>query len=221
MRKPEPRRQVRPPDEHWTGEWVVGAGWARFFGRVGSAQPEACASAQVVTAICTWSRIGTCGGAVKPAAGVIVRHGDTCCIDLERPHVMILFADTRLPLGAAVEQAATALHRLNAARAARWRRALFGLSEEMPAEEVLQRLPVAGGEGEHRLPADKGVAAVLRRWRRAAAFVSRSLDGVPLVEAARLAGFPGTADCTRTFRQLFGLSPTLMGFAHDRSLGGP
>jgi AraC-like DNA-binding protein len=218
MRKVDPPpRCPRPPGEHWSGELIVGEGWARFFGRAGAATPQACESVQIVTAVCSWSVIGAGSVAAKPTAGAIVRHDETVRIGLERPHVMILFIDARLPAGALVEEGTkTPIHRLSFARAARWRRALFGLSPAMSADQVLQALPLDGRRG-LRPPAIAG-ASTLGSWRRVAAFAHSSAQGTQLVEAARTAGFTSVAHCTRTFRQLFGLSPTLLGFAHDDSV---
>lgn len=217
------RRGPRPPTPEWAGELIVGDGWARFFGRVGSAQVSPCESVQVVAAVCSWIRTGIKGGPVKTVAGAIVRNHEECRIDPERPQVMILFADARLPVGAALlDEASSPLVRLSHVRAARWRRVLFGFTPETPLPALLGALPLTQRSAPHPLSVGgPSTAGIQSNWQRVAAVVRQTAEGVSLPVAARAAGFPSLGHCTRTFRQLLGLSPTLLGLVQgDARPGG-
>lgn len=211
------------PVESWRGELIVGSGWARFFGRAGAAAPIACRSAQVITAICSWTPIGTGRMPALPMAGAIVRSGESYHIAPERPQVMVMFADARLPGGGWLEtHAKGSLLRLSSNRAAQWRRLMFALDRESDLRGLLE------ASFPDRLDADRAMhpagpaatSAAIVTWQRVARTVDAYRDGAALPQAARQAGFPSVGHCTRAFRLLFGLSPTaLLGAVHaDRGV---
>ena len=206
-----PRRPLPPPPE-WFGEWTIGEGWARFFGRVGSAQVAACASAQVIAAICSWNRLSVAGSGSRALAGAIVRSGESCRIDPERPHVMILFADARLPLGVLIEdEIIGSLHRLSYARAARWRRVLFGLVPETPMASAVQVAPVSR-RGPHPMSVMHPDAATARtNWSRIAEVMRLTQGRMALADASRRAGFVSVTQCSQALVQLIGLTPAVLG----------
>lgn len=206
------------PVESWRGELIVGNGWARFFGRAGAAAPIACRSVQVITAICTWTPIGTGGTPAVPMAGAIARSGETYHIDPERPQVMVVFADARLPGGQWLEAHAKGpLQRLSSNRAAQWRRLMFALDRTSDLREWLEASFPDRLDADHPVhrAGPAAISAATVTWQRVARTVQAFRDGAALPLSARHAGFPSVGHCTRAFRLLFGLSPTtLLGTVH-------
>ncbi|WP_133821682.1 hypothetical protein [Tahibacter aquaticus] len=193
---------------------------------MGLTAPIACRSVQVVTAICSWNRIASRGAAAQRLAGAIVRSGETYQVDPERPQVMIVFADARLPAGRWLDaQAKLPLQRLSSASAKHWRRLMFALSPASDLKSLLGSLYEDRGDGDADVPVSGSVtrsAAVIIVWQRVASTIRAYRDGIELPQAARDAGFPSMGHCTRAFRQLFGLSPaTLLGMYHDGHSAAP
>lgn len=97
-------------------------------------------------------------------------------------------------------------------RAAQVARALARSPDEnVPAESLAQQVGLSGSRLEHLFTRSYGVP--LRAWRgwwRMRLAAERLLEGRTLTEAAHAAGFHDSAHFSNTFRQTFGLPPSLV-----------
>lgn len=110
------------------------------------------------------------------------------------------------------------VQRLISNRAAQWRRLLFALDPSTDLGALLATSVHGRVDSTHLIHAVEAriATAAILAWQRVARTVEVCREGTALQQAARQAGFPSMGHCTRAFRLLFGLSPTmLLGACHD------
>ncbi|WP_313912800.1 hypothetical protein [Tahibacter sp.] len=197
---------------HWSGDLLVGAGWARFVGNAGSAPSVACACSRVVVAMCSWVVASSTDGAdARRFAGAVVASDAPLAIDRLRPYAQVLFLDARLAAAYRLHPRRTAsMEALGRDRAALWRRAIYAIRPESSIHDVVQALLPGQRETtpEESLEAESANAAALRDWARVGQVARSCRAGVALSDAARESGIGSARQCQMLFRRLFGLSAT-------------
>ncbi len=197
---------------HWSGDLLVGAGWARFVGNAGSAPSLACACSRVVVAMCSWLVASSNDGAdARRFAGAVVAPDAPLAIDRVRPYAQVLFLDARLAAAYRLHLRRTAsMEALGRDRAALWRRAIYALKPEDGIQDVAQALLSGQRETtpEESADAESGNAAVVRDWVRVGQVARACRTGVALSDAARESSIGSARQCQMLFRRLFGLSAT-------------
>jgi len=194
----EPLVNTRAPD--WVGELVVGRGWARFVGRVGSEPSQACTSVRLVGAVCSWNRLTIHNAEPRRFAGAVVANRVAVSIGPERDYAVVLFVDARLPVGRALTPLREAAWSpLSPPRAKAWRRVIYGLSASSDLDALAEPLT-----DRNRTYPTARTQTILKSWEHLATTLEARRQ-CRAEAAGGAAGFSMPRHDDRAFQRLLGL----------------